>query len=186
MPRLTVIDPARASGKAKELLDGVEASLGRTPNLMRTLANSPVALEAYLAFNTALARGRLSAKLREQIALAVAEANGCEYCLSAHTAIGKMEGLPESDLLASRRWTSPDPKVDAALKFVHTIVTRRGQVSDQEINRVRQAGYGDGEIAEIVANVALNIFTNYFNLVAETTVDFPRVELGARVACADC
>ncbi len=186
MPRLTAIDPGVATGKTKELLDGVKAALGVTPNLMRTLANSPAALEAYLGFNSALGRGRLSAKLREQIAVAVAEANECEYCLSAHSAIGKKMGLSENDLLASRQWTSPDPKVAAALKFAHAIVSRRGQVSDQEVNRVRQAGYGDGEIAEIVANVALNIFTNYFNLVAETTVDFPRVEPGIQVACVDC
>lgn len=186
MPRLTAIDPASATGKAKELLDGVQATLGVTPNLMRTMANSPAVLEAYLSFNTALGRGRLSAKEREQIALAVAEANGCEYCLSAHTAIGKKVGLPESDLLASRLGTSPDFKVAAALKFAQAILSQRGQVTDEDVNRIRRAGLGDAEIAEIVANVALNVFTNYFNLVAETTVDFPRVELGTQVACADC
>lgn len=186
MPRLSAVDPTGETGKAKELLDGVQATLGMTPNLMRTLANSPAVLEAYLGFNAALGRGKLNAKLREQIALAVAEENGCEYCLSAHTAIGKKVGLPEDGLLASRQWTSPDPKVDAALKFAHAIVARRGQVTDDDVNRVRQAGYGDAEIAEIIANVALNIFTNYFNLVAGTSVDFPRVDLGTRVGCADC
>lgn len=186
MPRLTAIDPAGATGKAKELLDAVQASLGMTPNLMRTLANSPAALESFLNFNTALSRGRLGAKVREQIALAVAEKNGCEYCLSAHTAIGKKVGLLESDLLASRQGVSRDPKVDAALKFAHAIVSRRGQVTDDDVNRVRQMGYGDAEIAEIIATVVLNIFTNYFNLVAGTAVDFPRVELGTQVACVNC
>lgn len=186
MPRLAALDPTEATGKVKDLLDGVQATLGVTPNLMRTMANSPAALEAYLGFNTALARGRLGAKLREQIALAVAEANGCEYCLSAHSAIGKKVGLLEGDLLTSRQWMSPDPKVDAALKFAQAIVSRRGQVTDEDLRRVRNAGYGDAEIAEIIAHVALNVFTNYFNLVAETTVDFPRVEFGSQVACANC
>jgi uncharacterized peroxidase-related enzyme len=186
MQRLTAIDPASATGKAKELLDGVKTTLGVTPNLMRTMANSPAVLEAYLGFNTALSRGRLGAKVREQIALAVAEANGCEYCLSAHTAIGRKVGLPEGHLLISRQWMSPEPRVDAALKFARAILTQRGQVTDEDLTRVRNAGYGDTEIAEIVAEVALNVFTNYFNLVAETTVDFPRVEVGTQVACADC
>lgn len=186
MPRLTAMDPARATGKAKELLDGVQATLGVTPNLMRTMANSPAVLEAYLGFNTVLSRGRLGGKVREQIALAVAEANGCEYCLSAHTAIGKKIGLPEGELLTGRQWVSSDPKANAALEFARAILTHRGQVTDEDLNRVRNAGYGDTEIAEIVANVALNVFTNYFNLVAKTTVDFPRVELGPQVACANC
>lgn len=186
MPRLNAIDPAVATGNVKALLDGVQATLGMTPNLMRTMANSPAVLEAYLSFNTALARGRLSAKLREQIALAVAQANGCEYCLSAHTAIGKKVGLPEGDLLTSRQWVSSDPKANAALEFARAVLTHRGQVSDDDVSRVRQAGIGDAEITEIVANVALNVLTNYFNLVAGTSVDFPQVELGTHLACVDC
>ncbi|MGE5850348.1 MAG: carboxymuconolactone decarboxylase family protein [Candidatus Methylomirabilota bacterium] len=186
MPRLAALDPTEATGKAKELLNGVQETLGMTPNLVRTMANSPAVLEAYLGFNTALSRGRLGGKVREQIALAVAETNGCEYCLSAHTAIGKKVGLPEEDLLTSRQWGSSDPKATAALEFARAILARRGQVTDADLTAVRNAGYGDTEIAEIVANVALNIFTNYFNLVAETTVDFPRVELGTQVACVDC
>jgi uncharacterized peroxidase-related enzyme len=180
------MDPNNASGKAKQLLDGVQATLGMTPNLMRTMANSPAVLEGYLNLNTALGRGRISAKVREQIALAVAQANDCEYCLSAHTAIGKKVGLPEGDLLASRQWVSSKPKANAALEFARAILMQRGQVTDEDLSRVRNAEYGDTEIAEIVANVALNVFTNYFNLVAKTTVDFPRVELATQVACADC
>lgn len=175
MPRLNAIDPKEATGKAKELLDGVKTKIGMVPNLMRTFANSPAALEGYLNFSGALGGGVLDAKLREQIALAVADANNCEYCLSAHTAIGKMVGLNENELVASRRASSDDAKTSAALMFAHQIVVKRGEVDDTDVRTVRAAGYSDGEITEIIANVALNIFTNYFNHIAQTVVDFPKV-----------
>lgn len=177
MPRLNAIDPKEATGKAKELLDGVKTKIGMVPNLMRTFANSPAALEGYLNFSGALGGGLLDAKLREQIALAVADANNCEYCLSAHTAIGKMAGLNENELVSSRQASSIDAKTDAALKFAHQLVVKRGELFDSEVQAVRAAGYNDGEITEIIANVALNIFTNYFNHVAQTVVDFPKVSL---------
>lgn len=177
MSRLIAVDPAEATGKAKDLLDAVQEKLGLTPNMMRTMANSPAVLEAYLNFNNTLAAGSLSSRLREQIALVVAETNGCEYCLSAHTAIGKMVGLGIDDILASRHSTSTNPKVEAALKFARRILARLGDVSDNDLGQVRHAGYTEGEIAEIIANVALNVFTNYFNQVAQTEIDFPRVAL---------
>jgi uncharacterized peroxidase-related enzyme len=175
MQRISAIDPATASGKSKQLLDGVQAKLGMTPNLMKTLATAPAALEAYLNFNSALSSGLLNAKFREQIALSVAQANSCEYCLSAHSAIGKMVGLKPEEIEASRESLSTDPKRDAGLKFAQAIVVQRGELSDGAIDNVRRAGYSDGEITEIVANVALNILTNYFNHIAQTEVDFPRV-----------
>ena len=175
MPRIRAIDPQEATGKAKELLDGVKAKIGMVPNLMRTFANSPAALEAYLSFSGALSSGALSAKLREQIALAVADANRCEYCLSAHTAIGRMVGLNDNELAASRQAKSSDSRTEAALTFAHEIVVKRGEISDGDLAAVRAAGYGDAEITEIVANVALNILTNYFNHIAQTVVDFPKV-----------
>lgn len=179
MPRLNAVDPKDATGKAKELLDGVKAKIGMVPNLIRTFANSPAALEGYLNFSSALGGGSINARLREQIALTVADANSCEYCLSAHTAIGKMVGLNENELVASRRATATDARTDAALKFAHQIVVKRGEVLDSDVHAVRAAGYNDGEIVEIVANVALNVFTNYFNHVAQTVVDFPKVPLAA-------
>lgn len=177
MPRLNAIDPKDATGKAKELLNAVKAKLGLTPNLMRTFANSPAVLEGYLGFSGALGGGLLNAKLREQIALTVADANSCEYCLSAHTAIGKLVGLNEHELVESRRAGSSNAKIDAALKFAHQIVVKRGEVTDSEVQTVRAAGYNEGEITEIIANVALNIFTNYFNHVAQTVLDFPKVAI---------
>lgn len=177
MTRMTAINPDEATGKAKQLLDGVQQKLGITPNLMRTFANSPAVLKAYLNFSGALGEGLLNAKLREQIALTVAEANSCEYCLSAHTAIGKMVGLNEGDLTTARQAKASDAKTEAALQFAREIVVKRGEVSDADLETVKTAGYGEGEIAEIIAGVALNIFTNYFNHIAQTEVDFPPVAL---------
>ena len=171
MTRLTPIDPAEATGRAKELLSAVQAKLRFTPNMMRTMAVSPPVLDGYLCFSSALGGGVLEAKLREQIALAVAEANGCEYCLAAHSTIGKMVGLTNGDIVAGRQGRSSDLKTAAALAFARAILDRRGDVSDAALHAVREAGYGDGEIAEIVAHVALNVFTNYFNRFAQTSID---------------
>jgi uncharacterized peroxidase-related enzyme len=175
MQRISAVNPAEATGKTKQLLDAVQAKLGMTPNLMKTLAAGPAALEAYLNFGAALGTGRLDAKFREQIALAVAQANSCEYCLSAHSAIGKMVGLKPEEIGTSREAHSTEAKRDIGLQFVQKLVVQRGVVSDEAIAQVKAAGFSEGDIAEIVANVAINIFTNYFNHVARTDVDFPRV-----------
>lgn len=184
MPRIEAIRPDETTGKTKQLLDAVQAQLGMTPNLMRTLAHSAAALEAYLNFGAALSKGQLDAGFREQIALTVAQANSCEYCLSAHSALGGMVGLKPEEIASSREAHAQDSKRDAGLQFAQALVVQRGQVSDQAIARLRAAGYSDGEIAEIVANVAVNIFTNYFNHVARTDVDFPKVGVSLQEAAA--
>ena len=178
MSRLQAIDPQTATGKAKELLDGVQAKLGVTPNLMRTLANSPAVLEAYLNFSGTLAKGKLGAKVREQIALVVADTNQCEYCLATHSYIGKSAGLTPEAIADSRRATSSDAKTSAILTFAQKLVINRGIVSDRELELVKEAGITEGEIAEIIGAVALNIFTNYFNRLANTVIDFPVVATG--------
>jgi uncharacterized peroxidase-related enzyme len=178
---MTRIQPAsyeQSTGKAKELLDAVKARLGMTPNMMKTMAQSPAVLEGYLNFSEALGGGKLNARLREQIALISAEINGCGYCVSAHTAIGKMVGLGEDAILAARNGNAADAKTDAALKFARTVIVNRGEVSDADLQSVKGAGFSDGEIGEIVANIALNIFTNYFNAIAKTDIDFPKVQIG--------
>ncbi len=175
MQRLKAVNPETATGKARELLDRVQDDLGMVPNLIRTLANSPAALEGYLGLSNALANGALPARLREQIALTVSEANGCGYCLAAHSAVGRMVGLSEEDIADSRRGASTDSKSGAALRFARQLVEKLGDVSGEEVDRLRKAGYSDGEIAEIVAHVGRNIFTNYFNHVAGTAVDYPAV-----------
>jgi len=176
MPTLKPVDPRTANGETKAALDATHKAFGLVPNIVKMMANSPAVVQGWLAFNAALSQTRISAKLRELIAVAVAEANRCEYCLSAHTAIGKMVGLDDNELLTARQFKSRDPKVDVALQFAHEIVVRRGELAAADVELVRQAGYSDGEIVEMIAVVCLTIFTNYFNHIAKTDVDFPLVE----------
>jgi uncharacterized peroxidase-related enzyme len=176
MTLLSAIDPATATGSTKELFDEIRAKLGVVPNMMRVMANSPAVLKGYLGLSGALAAGSLGAQSREQIALAVAEANGCDYCLAVHAAIGASVGLGETEIAAARRGTATDPRRAAAVRLAVALVEGRGRVADAELARVRAAGYTDGEIAEIVAAVALNVLTNYVNILAGTDVDFPRAE----------
>jgi uncharacterized peroxidase-related enzyme len=182
MPRIQAVDPEQTEGRVKDLLNGVNKKLGMVPNLLRTLAHAPAALEYYVAGGTTLAGGSLDAKLRERISLAVAGENGCDYCASAHTLLAKKAGVDDRDLVLGLKGDSADAKAGAALKFAKAVIETRGKVADADIEQVREAGYGDGEIAEIVANVSLNIFTNYFNNVAETEIDFPVVRTQAKAA----
>jgi uncharacterized peroxidase-related enzyme len=182
MTRLTPIDPAQADDKAKALLDGVQKALGMTPNLMRTLAHSPAALQAYLNLGRALGGGSLDAKTREAIALTVAGENGCDYCASAHTAVGGQLGADAAELAENLKGRSSDPRVAAILGFARALVVKRGWVSDAELRQARDAGVTDGEIAEIVAAVAASTFSNYLNHVAGTEIDFPLVRTGHRAA----
>ena len=172
MSRINPVE-RNANSKTRELFGAVEKKMGMVPNLISTMAQSPAVAQAYLGFSQSLAGGSLPAPLREQISLAVSEANQCNYCVSAHCFLGSKAGLSESDLLDARHGTAADEKANAALGFARKIVEDRGHVNDEDVDEVRRAGYTDGEIAEIVANVALNIFTNYFNHVAETEIDFP-------------
>ncbi len=175
MQRIENVNPAEATGKAKQLLTGVQAKLGITPNLMKAMAQAPAALEAYLHFSGSLATGVLDAKFREQLAIAVAQANSCEYCLSAHTAIGGMVGLTAEELSASRESHAADAKRNAGLQFAQKVVVQRGIIGDEDYAAVKNAGYSDAEIVEIIGHVGLNIFTNYFNNIVKTDVDFPKV-----------
>lgn len=176
MARIPAIDPTTATGSVKPLLNAVESALGVVPNMARGLGNSPAALKGYLELNKALAGGSLGAPLREQIALTVAEANGCDYCLAAHTALGKAAGLNDDDVRAARQGIASDSRSAAALRLATVLVEGRGLVSNAQLHHVRAAGLSEAEITEIVAEVALNILTNYFNILADTEVDFPPVE----------
>lgn len=178
MNRIHQTDPATASGKADQLLSAVKGKLGFVPNLMRVLGNSPAALEGYLSFSGALAGGVLAPKLREQIALAVAEINGCGYCLSAHTLLGGKAGLGAEDILSARKSSAIDGKSDAALKLARAVTLQRGMIADAALHAARTASLNDAEIVEIVQHVALNILTNYTNNVAQTVIDFPEVKPG--------
>lgn len=168
------IDAAPAA--AKPLLEAVGKQLGSVPNLFRVVANSPAALEGYLGLSSALVKGSLPAATRERIALAVAEINGCNYCLAAHAFLGKkFARLDEAEILANRNGHSGDPKADAAVKFAAAVTTARGHVSDHDLQAVKLAGYDDAQVVEIVLHVALNTLTNYVNEVARTELDFPAV-----------
>ncbi len=165
---------------AQPLLQAVKKQLGMVPNLFRVVGNSPAALEGYLGLNGALAKGSLEAPTRERVALAVAEVNGCDYCLSAHSYLGKnLSKLSDAEIAANRSGGSTDPKADAAVQFAVKLVEARGHVSDADIQAVKRAGYSDAQIVEIVLHVALNTLTNYVNVVAETEIDFPVVKAKA-------
>jgi uncharacterized peroxidase-related enzyme len=175
MSRLQPVDPSTATGKTRELLDAVKGKLGMVPNMTRVMAASPVVLESYLGFSGALASGLLDARTREQIALLTAQENHCGYCLSAHTAIGKMVGLNHDQIIASRKGDGSSTKTTAALTFAKRVLETKGQVSEADLAAVRDAGFSEGAIAEIIAHVALNVFTNYFNVAADVDIDFPKV-----------
>ena len=183
MSRISPIKAATASDKQKEILATVQKAMGGVPNLISTMAQSPTVAKAYLAFSQALSEGLLCAKMRERIALTVAQANDCEYCLAAHSAIGGKAGLTAEDIAKARQGTSDDPQTAAALAFARKVVTLRGEIIDADFKAVRDAGNSEAEIAEIVANVALNLFTNYFNHVADTEVDFPPATCSTNCGC---
>lgn len=173
---LTPIDPATATGAAKQLLDQVQKALGVTPNMTKVMANSPALLRGYLALSGALATGELAAPIREQLAIATAEFDGCAYCLSAHTYLGGAIGkLPDSELEAARTATSADPHTAALLDLSDEILRNRGAVSHDAIPNARAAGVTDAEIGEVVGHIALNVLTNYFNVMAAVEIDWPVV-----------
>ena len=162
-----------APSAAQPLLEAVKKQLGVVPNLFRLVASSPAALEGYLGLNAALGK-TLDVRTRERIAVAVAELNGCDYCLSAHTYLGKnVARLDDAELNRNRDGTSSDPKAAAAVRFAGQVVRERGHVSDGELKAVKAAGYSEAEVLEIVLHVALNTLTNYVNEVAKTEIDFP-------------
>lgn len=177
MSRIQQINPENARGQAAEMFSTIRTKLGMVPNMMRAIGNSPAALQAYLQFSGSLAAGSLTTKERESIALAVAQSNGCDYCLAAHSTLGKMAGLTTEQILAARIGNSVDSRTEALVRFSKKLIHQRGQVSNDDVAELREVGFEDGHISEIVANVALNVFTNYFNLVAETEIDFPKAEV---------
>ena len=168
------IDSAPAA--SQPMLEAVKQKLGVVPNVFRMMSNSPAALEAHLNLSGALGKGTLSAPTRERIALAVAEFNGCGYCLSAHTYLAKnVAKLDDAEITANRSGASNDLKADAAVRFAIQVMRDRGHINPRVFEEVKNAGYDDAQIIEIVFHVALNTWTNYINGVAETEIDFPVV-----------
>jgi uncharacterized peroxidase-related enzyme len=177
MARIPAVNPATATGEVGTLLDGVQTKLGMTPNFLRVLANSPAALGAFLGLYGIAERGSLDLQTRERIALALAEQNSCEYCLSAHTAIGRKTGLTGAEMEANRNGTSRDARAAAAVAFARALVEHKGEVTNAEIETVRQAGYGDAEIVEIIVHVGMNLLTNILGKASRIEIDFPKVPL---------
>ncbi|WP_300303960.1 carboxymuconolactone decarboxylase family protein [Ferrovibrio sp.] len=177
MARVAVIDPQTATGETKQLLDAVQSGLGMVPNFIRVLANSPAALGAFLGIHRIAGEGALDLQTRERIALAIAEQNACQYCVSAHTAIGRKVGLDNHEMLANRMGRSSDPKAEAALAFARSLIEHTGQVNAAEFDAVRRAGHSDAEIIEIITHVAMNIFTNLLGKATQVEIDFPKIEL---------
>ena len=177
MARVQVINPQIATGEAKNLLDAVQSQLGITPNFIRVLANSPKALEGFLGLYGALGSISLGKPTQERIALAIAEGNGCQYCVSAHTAIGRGAGLSNDEMALNRQGTSSDAKASAIVAFAKALNANMGEITTGEFDAARSAGLSDAEIVEIITVVALNIFTNILGKATRVEIDFPKVEL---------
>ncbi|MBO9327663.1 carboxymuconolactone decarboxylase [Achromobacter xylosoxidans] len=177
MSRVPLIDANATTADRQALLAQIHGAFGATPNMFRAVANSPAALQSMWGAFGALGAGVIPARLGEQIAVAVADRNACEYCLAAHTALGRKAGASAEEMSAAQDGRSADPKTAAALRFALQLVEARGQVSEADVQAVRAAGFNDQEIVEILAHVALNLFTNYVNVAFAVPVDFPAVKL---------
>lgn len=182
MPRFQPTTIENAPEAARPTLEGINKTLGMLPNMYATMANAPAVLHAFTGMHAALGKSSLSNATREQIAVAVAGANTCDYCASAHTLLGKMNGVDENELARNLHGESNDAQTQAILSFATTLVEREGFATDENIQDARNAGLNDQQILEIIAEVAINIFSNYFNHVAQTVVDFPLVETGEGAA----
>ena len=178
MARVNLVDPSNA-GAAGSALAEINSAFGAVPNMFKAVANSPAALQSMWGSFGALGSGKLGAKLGEQIAVAVADRNACQYCLSAHTVLGKKAGASESEISEAQQGRSSDPKTQAALTFALKVVENRAAVTADDVDALRQAGFDDDAIVEILAHVALNLFTNYVNVAFDVPVDFPKVALRA-------
>lgn len=176
MSRISIPSVEQSLDASKPWLAAVQQQLGVVPNLMKLVGHSPAALEGYLSLNGALAKGQLDAKLRERLALAVAEYNGCDYCLSAHDYLGRnVAKLNGDEIEAARDGRSEDARAHAALDFALKVLQTRGSVSGADLAALRLAGFDEASVIEIVATVALNVLTNFINNVAQTDIDFPKV-----------
>ncbi len=177
MSRIALATAATAPAASQPLLAQIQGAFGATPNMFRAAAHSPAALQALWGFFGALGGGMLPATLGEQIAVAVADRNACHYCLAAHTMLGRKAGASAEEMTEAQAGRSADPQTAAALAFAIKVVENRANIDDSDVEALRRAGFDDGAIVEILAHVALNLFTNYLNVAFDTPVDFPGVKL---------
>lgn len=176
MQRLNSVNPQFAQGRTRELLETVQQAFGVVPNTAKVMANSPAVLDSFLAFSTAMGGANIGGKLHNQVKLTTSETNSCDYCTSILSAVAPSAGLSAADILAGRTGESEDRRTKAALAFANDVMESRGKVSDRQLAAVREAGFGDTEIVEIVASVVLGCFTNFLNNVADTELDIPKAE----------
>lgn len=177
MSRIITITDDTASVEQKALFEAIHTKLGIVPNFLRIFANSPDALKAFLGLNHIAEAGQLDAATKERIALALAQQNECEYCLSAHTAIGRKAGLNREEMDSNRAGTSQDAKAAIAVKFARSIVEHKGQVTTAEIQEMRDVGYSEAEIVEVITHAGLNVLTNMIGKASRVEIDFPKVDL---------
>ena len=173
MPRLNVIAVEQANGQVRDLYAGLKAAIGAVPNIYRSVANSPAALDILLGMGAKLSAGGLSGAQTEAVKLVVSQIYGCSYCLAAHTLVGKKAGLSEADTLAIRRGTIADPGLSALVRFVNFAIQPGGRISDDDLNAIRRTGFSDAQITEILTVLAQTVFTTLFNRVNQTELDFP-------------
>jgi alkylhydroperoxidase family enzyme len=176
MQRLNSVNPQVTQGRTKELLETVQQAFGVVPNTAKVMANSPAVLESFLAFSAVMGGAKIGTKLHNQVKLTTSETNSCDYCTSILSAVAPSAGLSPADILAGRTGESEDRRTKAALTFAHAVLESRGKVGDEQLAAVREAGYVDAEIVEIVASVVLGCFTNFLNNVADTELDVPKAE----------
>lgn len=177
MSRITLIDQHNANVEQQALLDAIQGQLGMVPNFLKVFANSPVALQAFLGLHGVANTGSLSPQTRERIALALAQQNTCEYCLSAHTAIGRKAGLTGDEIAAARAGSSEDAKAAVAVKLARSLVEHKGDITTAELIEAREAGYTDADIVEIITHVGMNLLTNILGKASRVDIDFPKVAL---------
>lgn len=177
MARINIVTPESASAEQKALYEAIQAQLGMVPNFLKVFANSPAALKAFLGLHGLAGEGSLDPLTRERIALALAQQNSCEYCLSAHTAIGRKAGLSGDEIDANRSGTSRDGKAAVSVKFARSLVAHMGEITTAELQEMRDAGYSESDIVEVISHVGMNILTNLLGKAARVDIDFPKVDL---------
>ena len=177
MSRINLVTNEQATAEQQDLLNAIQNQLGMVPNFLKVFANSPAALRAFLGLHAIAGEGELDPLTRERIALGLAEQNACEYCVSAHSAIGRKVGLSSDEIEANRSGDSQDAKAAVAVKFARSLADKTGEVSTAELLEIRQAGYSDAEIVEIITHVGMNILTNILGKASRLEIDFPKVEL---------
>ncbi|PPD02879.1 MAG: peroxidase [Methylobacter sp.] len=177
MSRITTISNDSANNEQRDLFEAIQGQLGAVPNFLRVFAHSPAALKAFLGLYHIANNGTLDATTRERIALALAQQNQCEYCLSAHTAIGRKAGLNEAEIEANRAGGSQDAKAAVAVNFARALVEHKGEVTNAELQAMRDAGFSESDIVEVITHVGMNLLTNILGKTSRVDIDFPKVAL---------